>query len=69
MWNNDLFKYDGKTIFFKRWSQSNILYVKDLFDHDGNFLTLQQLSTILNDKSKWLCEYKIIKKCFEEISY
>ena len=70
LWNNDLFRYDGKTIFFKRWSQSNILYVKDLFDHDGNFLTLQQLSTILNDN--WLCEYKIIKnvlKKYLDMSY
>ena len=66
LWNNDLFRYDGKTIFFKRWSQSNILYVKDLFDHDGNFLTLQQLSTILNDKSNWLCEYKIIKNVLKK---
>ena len=44
LWKNDMFEYDGKTIFFKRWSQSNILYVMDLFDHDGNFPTLQQLS-------------------------
>ena len=61
LWNNEMFKYNGKTIFFKRWSQSNILYVKDLFDEHGNFRSLQQLSCILNDKTNWLCEYKVMK--------
>ena len=27
LWNNEMFKYNGKTIFFKRWSQSNILLI------------------------------------------
>ena len=39
-WNNVMFKYNDKTIFFKR---------------------LQQLSCILNDKTTWLCEYKVMK--------
>ncbi len=61
LWNNEMFKYNGKTIFFKRWSQCNILYVKDLIDQDGNLLTLHRLSQTIQDKSNWLCEYKIIK--------
>ena len=43
LWNNEMFKYNGQ----KRWSQSNILYVKDLFGEHGNFCSLQQLCHIV----------------------
>ena len=35
LWNNRLFVYKGKTLFFKEWSKSNLLYVKDIVDVNG----------------------------------
>ncbi|XP_062574193.1 uncharacterized protein LOC134236030 [Saccostrea cucullata] len=62
LWNNILYQFKGKTICFKNWIASNILYTKDLFDENGNFKTLQEISNTLINKSNWLCEYKILKK-------
>ena len=41
IWNNNLFKYNNKTIGFTNWVQCGILYVKDLFKDNGQFKTLQ----------------------------
>ena len=35
LWNNRLFVYKGKTLFFKEWSKSNLLYVKGIVDVNG----------------------------------
>ena len=48
-------------MFFKRWSESNILDVKDLFDENGNLRSLQQLSCILNDETNLLGDNKVMK--------
>ena len=61
IWNNNLFKYNNKTICFTNWTQSGILYVKDLFKDNGQFKSLQDFSDVLRRKSNWLCEYKILK--------
>ena len=37
LWNNEIFEYQEKSISFKNWIDSNILYVKDLFNYDGEF--------------------------------
>lgn len=57
IWNNNLFQFDNKTICHKSWIQSGILYVKDLFNADGQFKTLQELSSTLKQKANWMCEY------------
>lgn len=61
IWNNILFQFDNKTICHKRWIQSGILYVKDLFNADGQFKTPQELSCILKQKANWMCEYRIVR--------
>lgn len=60
IWNNSNIKIKGETLFFKNWVNSNILYLKDLIDDNGNIKTLQVLSTIIKRKSNWLCEYKTL---------
>lgn len=60
IWNNNNIKIKGETLFFKNWVNSNILYLKDLIDDNGNIKTLQVLSTIIKRKSNWLCEYKTL---------
>lgn len=52
LWNNELFKYKGKTCFL-RWIKSGKLYVKDLFKIDGKMKTLNELSDILSEKCNW----------------
>ena len=67
IWNNTIFKYRNKTLFFENWSKGGILYVKDLFDIDGNFRTLEEFSDSVLTKNNWLCEYYILKNVFSKL--
>ena len=67
IWNNTIFKYRNKTLFFENWSKGGILYVKDLFDIDGNFKTLEEFSDSVLTKNNWLCEYYILKNVFSKL--
>lgn len=66
--NNTLFVHKGKSLFFKNWVMSKILFVKDLFNKNGEFKTLQELSNDLKKKNNWLCEYNILKKVIKKKS-
>ena len=41
--------------------KSGIIYIKHLFNENGRLKTLNEFSTIIQNKSNWLCEYKIIQ--------
>ena len=61
VWNNSLLLYKGQSLFFKTWINSGILYLKDMIGDDGKLKDIKDFSTILENKSNWLCEYGIIK--------
>ena len=67
IWNNTIFKYRNKTLFFDNWSKGGILYVKDLFDIDGNFKSLDEFSDSILTKNNWLCEYYVLKNVFSKL--
>lgn len=52
LWNNELFRYKGKTLYILRWIKSGISYVKDLFKKNGKMKTPNQLSDILSKKKR-----------------
>ena len=43
------------------------LYVKDMFDENGNFRTLEYISTILICKANWICEYHTLFNIFRKL--
>ena len=43
------------------------LYVKDIFDVNGNFKSLDDFSDSILMKNKWLCEYFILKNVFSKL--
>ena len=65
IWNNYLFKYDSKPLYFENWIKSGILYIKDMFDNDGNFYSIEHFYNILERKNNILCEYIMIKKALK----
>lgn len=65
IWSNLMFLYKGKTIFFKTWLKSNILFVKDLYSEAGTLKSPEEIANVLINKNNWLCEYKIIKTIFK----
>ena len=66
IWNNCNFQYKGNILFFKSWVTCGVLHVKNLFNENGNFKTLKEYTNIEN-KSNWLCEYKILSSVFKPL--
>ena len=66
IWSNMRFLHKGKSIFFPNWSKSNILFVKDLFSAKGILKSPDEIIRILENKSNWICEYKIIRAIFKK---
>ena len=64
IWNNKIFTYKNKVLFFENWVKGQILYVKDLFDAQGNFKILDDFADAVNTKTNWLCEYYVLKMYF-----
>ena len=63
IWNNKLFKYNGKPLCYKSWIKSGILYVKELFDDNG-FKNIKMFRNTLRFKKNWICEYNTLKRVF-----
>ena len=68
IWNNVYFTTKGRPLMFRNWLDSNVYYVKDLYDNDGNFHNIEHFSNIIRNKSNWLCEYKVLKHIFSSLS-
>ena len=62
IWGNEYFKSQGKTLFLINWIKSGFIYVKDLLDKDGMWLSEQELISKLQKKNNWIAELMIIKK-------
>ena len=62
IWGNDLFKFQNRCIFFKSWVSSNIVYVKDVFDASGKFISEVDLISRIKDTRNWMTEYATVKK-------
>ena len=67
LWNNRYICYKGKSLCYITWIKSGILYVKDMFDENGNFRTLEYISTVLTCKANWLCEYHTLFNIFRKL--
>ena len=67
IWNNKIFTYKNKTLFFENWIKGQILYVKDLFDAQGNFKILDDFADVVLIKNNWLCEYYVLKNVFSKL--
>ena len=63
LWNNRLLMFKGKTLFFKEWIESNLLYVKDVVDSNG-LKPIEWFYDNLRYRNNWLCQYKIMKHIF-----
>ena len=62
IWGNELFKFKNKCLFFKHWIDSNIVYVRDLFNRNGNMHAYEYVLNKLTNTRNWLIEYSMIKK-------
>lgn len=65
IWNNNLFQYENKPLCFENWIKSGILYVKDIFDENGEFYDMMYFTQKLVRKNNILCEYIMLRKAFK----
>ena len=49
--------------------KSGNIYIKHLFNENRRLKTLNEFSTIIQNKSNWLCEYKIIQDVFKKYEH
>ena len=62
IWGNKYIQSKGKTLFFRHWKNSNINFIDDLLDENGNFKTGKDILEKLKSTANWIAEYqKIIK--------
>ena len=62
IWGNEYFKMNDQYLFYKNWLESGFIYVKDLFDNKGSWLTESAILCKLKNKTNWIAEWTLIKK-------
>ena len=62
IWNNFYFTSNEKPLIFYRWIRSNVLYVKYLYNDDGNLKCIEDFAKILVDKTNYLCLIYSVKE-------
>ena len=59
LWNNKEINIENKSIFWKAWRNKNVLFVQDLLNKQGNYLSPQEFSEKYNIKVNFLQYYQI----------
>ncbi len=67
IWLNIRFRHNSKPVFLSNWLKSGIIYVKDLFDINGNLISERYVYNNLVDKRNWIAQYSIVKNIFKKI--
>jgi len=62
IWCNSLFKFNNKCLLFKNWIKGGIVFVRDLFNQNGHFLSSTDVLSRLKSKHNWISEYRTIVK-------
>jgi len=58
-WNNRDITIENKSVFWKAWRDSNVLFVQDVLSNQGNYLSPQEFSDECNIKVNFLQYYQI----------
>ena len=67
IWGNEFFQNKHKTLYFRNWVESGFLYVKDLLDEEGNWLTSELVIHRLSRTNNWIIEFSTLKKVLNKI--
>ena len=67
LWGNKYIQNKGKTLLFTHWKESNINFVDDLLNEDGNFIASEVLLQRLKNKKNWISEYKILQNAIPKM--
>ena len=59
LWNNRDINIENKSVFWKAWRDKNVLFVQDLLNNQGNYLSPQEFGDKYNIKVNFLQYYQI----------
>ena len=59
LWSNRDINIENKSVFWKAWRDKNVLFVQDLLNNQGNYLSPQEFSDKYNIKVNFLQYYQI----------
>jgi len=62
IWNNSTINLNGKTLFYRDWIETGILFIRDLFDDNGSFYPLQHWMHVIKRKSNILLQYFALRE-------
>ena len=62
LWGNKYIKYKGKSLIFKNWISSEILFVNDIIDRNGT-ISEDVIYRKLDNKRNWISEFTLLKQC------
>ena len=60
LWNNQNITIDGNPVFWKSWFDSSILFVHDVLNSEGNFLSLEEFQSKFRIKIDFLQYFQLL---------
>ena len=62
LWGNKFIKYKGKSLLFKHWMDSKMLFLNDILDDNGT-ISETVIYGKLRIKRNWISEVNLLKHC------
>ena len=62
IWGNKFIKFGTKCLLFKKWINSDLIYINDIIDEEGK-LSEEFILQKLKYKMNWISEFAVLKKC------
>ena len=59
LWNNKEINIENKSVFWKAWWDKNVLFIQDLLNNQGNYLSPEEFNEKYNIKVNFLQYYQI----------
>ena len=54
IWNNKDITIEGKSLYWKTWSERGIYFVQDLLKNTGNYLSYEEFKTKYNNEVNFI---------------
>ena len=67
IWNNICITSNGKVLHYTEWINKGIVFVSDMYDKDGNFLSLDRINHKFNQPGSIYFQYQILKQAILKV--